>query len=164
MRAMKRPTFASAVSGCIAVATLATDQTTKALASANGEALAGGLGVFPGFNLVFHRNTGVSFGMLGDVSPFILVALALVIAAWIAVLAFRTERSSDAVGYGLILGGAIGNVADRVRFGGVTDFLDFYIGESHWPAFNLADTAIFFGVMVLLFWPRRHLRGQNEAT
>ncbi|GGB25437.1 MULTISPECIES: signal peptidase II [Rhodobacterales] len=161
---MKRPTFASAVSGCIAVATLATDQTTKALASANGEALAGGLGVFPGFNLVFHRNTGVSFGMLGDVSPFILVALALVIAAWIAVLAFRTERSSDAVGYGLILGGAIGNVADRVRFGGVTDFLDFYIGETHWPAFNLADTAIFCGVVVLLFWPHRHVRQQNKVT
>ena len=160
---MKRPTYASTLAGCIAVAAFVTDQATKALASANAEALAGGLGVFPGFNLVLHRNSGVSFGMLSDVSPFILVALALVIAAWLAVLAIRTERSSDAVGYGLILGGALGNIADRVRFGGVTDFLDFYIGETHWPAFNLADTAIFCGVVVLLFLPRRHVRRKNAA-
>ena len=161
---MKRPTFASALAGCITVAAFVTDQATKALASANAEALSGGLGVFPGFNLVIHLNSGVSFGTLSDMSPFILVALALVIAAWLAVLALRAERSSDAVGYGLILGGALGNVADRVRFGGVTDFLDFYIGETHWPAFNLADTAIFCGVVVLLFWPHRHVRQQNKVT
>lgn len=101
--------------------------------------------------------------MLSDVSPFILVSLALLIAAWLVVLAIRTERSSDAVGYGLILGGALGNIADRVRFGGVTDFLDFYIGETHWPAFNLADTAILCGVVVLLFLPRRHVRRKNAA-
>ena len=131
------------------MAAFALDQGTKAMAVANADTLSGGLSVFPGFN------TGVSFGMLGDLTPTTLVALALVITVWIGVLAFRTERSSDAAGYGFILGGAVGNVVDRLRLGGVTDFLDFYIGKVHWPAFNLADAAIFCGVVVLLFWPGR---------
>lgn len=137
------------------MAAFALDQGTKAMTIANADTLSGGLSVFPGFNLVLHRNTGVSFGMLGDLTPATLVALALGITAWIGVLAFRAERSSDAAGYGFILGGAVGNVVDRLRLGGVTDFLDFYIGEVHWPAFNLADAAIFCGVVVLLFWPGR---------
>lgn len=152
---MKHPGSAFTFACCVAMAAFALDQGTKAMAVANADTLSGGLSVFPGFNLVLHRNTGVSFGMLGDLTPTTHVALALVINAWIGVLAFRTERSSDAAGYGLILGGAVGNVADRLRLGGVTDFLDFYIGEAHWPAFNFADAAIFCGLVVLLFWPGR---------
>ncbi|CAM4045747.1 signal peptidase II [Palleronia rufa] len=144
-----------ALAAGVAVAAFGLDQATKALAIANADLLSGGLAVFPGFNLVLHRNSGVSFGMFGDLPPLALVGLALAIVAWVAVLAFRSGRRSDAAGYGLIMGGALGNVADRLRLGGVTDFLDFYIGTTHWPAFNLADTAIFCGAVILLFWPRR---------
>lgn len=147
-----------------AVAAFVLDQATKASVIAKAEVISDGLAVVPGFNLVLHRNTGVSFGMLGDMPQLGLVTLALVIVAWLAVLALRAERSNDAAGYGLILGGALGNVLDRLRHGGVTDFIDFYVGETHWPAFNLADIAIFCGVVVLLFWPRRHVRPRTDIT
>ena len=161
---MKRSNVPVTIAGCAAVVAFALDQATKALAIANADTLSSGLNVVSGFNLVLLRNTGVSFGMLGDVPPFALVALALVIVAWLAVLAFRAERSSDALGYGLIVGGALGNVVDRLRLGGVTDFLDFYIGETHWPAFNLADTAIFCGVVVLILWPYLRSRRQPDGA
>ena len=65
----------------------------------------------------------------------------------------RTTERGEAVAYGMIIGGALGNVIDRIRLGSVTDFLDFYVRDLHWPAFNLADTAIFCGVALLLTWP-----------
>jgi signal peptidase II len=65
---------------------------------------------------------------------------------WLA----RTESPLLAVAIGLIVGGAIGNVADRVRLGAVVDFLDFHLGSWHWPAFNLADSAICLGVAAML--------------
>jgi len=160
---MTSPIRPSALGASAAVTAFMLDQATKAMAIANTEILAAGLPVAPGFNLVLHRNTGVSFGMLDNVPPIALVALALIIIVWLAVLTFRAERSDDAAGYGLILGGALGNVADRLRLSGVTDFLDFYIGEAHWPAFNLADSAIFCGVVVLLLWPRRHVQRRTDA-
>ena len=158
---MKRPTFASAVSGCIAVATLATDQTTKALASANGEALAGGLGVFPGFNLVFFRNDGVTFGLLGGAPWWSLVAVALAVCVWLAVLMVRTPSRVEALAYGTIIGGAAGNIVDRLRHRAVTDFLDVYIGAAHWPAFNLADVFVVSGVALLFAAP--WLSGRAQA-
>jgi len=128
----------------------AIDQITKALAVANANSLANGISVFPGFNLVLYRNTGISFGLLGDIQPWALVAIATSISIWFCFLAYRTERRDEGLGYGLIVGGALGNVLDRMRLGGVTDFLDFFVGRTHWPAFNLADTAIFCGVAVLI--------------
>lgn len=164
MTAMKSSSSYLSIAGGVAVAAFALDQATKALAAANAEILARGLAVAPGFNLTFHRNSGVSFGLLDDVPSFVLVALALAIIAWLTVRVFRAERLGDAIGYGLILGGAIGNVTDRLRFGGVTDFLDLYVGGAHWPAFNLADTAIFCGLVMLLLWSYHPVRRQSDAT
>ena len=102
------------------------------------------------FNLVLGRNTGVSFGLFGDAPPWVLVAFALAIAAVMVVWMARAESRLTAIGLGLIIGGAMGNVLDRLRLGGVTDFLDFYIGQWHWPAFNMADVGIVCGVGLLL--------------
>ena len=77
----------------------------------------------------------------------------LVAAAIVTVLIYwlsRAESSLLAVAIGLIIGGAIGNVIDRIRFGAVVDFLDFHVGTWHWPAFNIADSAICVGVAVML--------------
>jgi signal peptidase II len=77
----------------------------------------------------------------------------LLAAAIVAVLVFwlsRVESPFLAVAIGLVIGGAIGNVIDRIRFGAVVDFLDFYIGSWHWPAFNIADSAICVGVAAML--------------
>ena len=135
---------------CSNAEALAADQFSKTAANAYSEVLAGGIPVFPGFNLVFLRNDGVTFGMLGGVPWWALSVLALGIVTWLAVLLVRAETRLQASAFGAIIGGALGNVADRLRFGAVTDFLDFYIRGWHWPAFNLADVAVVGGVGLLL--------------
>lgn len=133
-----------------AVAAFAADQATKTVVNASSAALTGGVPVFPGFNLIFLRNDGVTFGLLDGVPWWALSALALGIVGWLAVLMARAERRFEALAYGLVIGGALGNVADRLRFGAVTDFLDFYAGGWHWPAVNLSDVTVVGGVALLL--------------
>ena len=135
---------------CSMAAALGADQVSKAAANAYSETLAGGIPAFPGFNLIFLRNDGVTFGMLGGVPWWALSALAIGIVTWLVVLLVRSETRLQAAAYGAIIGGALGNVADRLRFGAVTDFLDVYVGAWHWPAFNLADVAVVGGVGLLL--------------
>jgi signal peptidase II len=132
------------------IAALAADQISKAIVVANRSVLADGIPVFPGFNLVYLRNDGVTFGLLGGVPWWALSALAVGIVAWLAFLLARAGKRLEAVAYGLVIGGALGNVADRLRFGAVTDFLDFYAGGWHWPAFNLSDVSVVSGVGLLL--------------
>jgi signal peptidase II len=104
-------------------------------------------------NLVLTCNRGMSFGMFNNGAGVNALLFSLVAAVIVAVLVFwlsRVESPLLAVAIGLVIGGAIGNVIDRVRFGAVVDFLDFYIGSWHWPAFNLADSAICVGVAAML--------------
>ena len=131
-------------------AALGADQATKAVVNANSAALAGGVPVFPGFNLVFLRNDGVTFGMMAGVPWWGLSAIALGIVVWLAMLMVRATGRLEALAYGLVIGGALGNVVDRLRFGAVTDFLDVYVRGWHWPAFNFADVAVVSGVGLLL--------------
>lgn len=115
------------------------------------------LPVIPGFfDLVYVTNTGAAFGFLaGDHALwrqgfFITVALV----ALAAIITFYRHNKSRGIlfhiGLGLIGGGAIGNLIDRLRWGAVVDFLDFYVGGHHWPAFNVADSAITTGVALFL--------------
>lgn len=110
--------------------------------------------VLPIFNLVLVWNTGVSFGLFDSDDPrgaWILSAVALVIVAVLVVWLLRVPHRLGAAAIGLIVGGAVGNVVDRLRLGAVADFLDFHVGLYHWPAFNLADSAITVGVLILLY-------------
>lgn len=121
--------------------------------------LAPDLALTPFFNLVLVWNTGVSFSLfqgLGVEGRFVLIALALAISAalvvWTRGLLRRGEAGGRmAVATGLVLGGAIGNVIDRLRYGAVADFLDFHAFGYHWPAFNLADSAISVGIALIVF-------------
>lgn len=103
-------------------------------------------------NLVWVWNQGVSFGMLGGgaVSPWLLSGLALAVALALAIWLGRAETRLLAAALGLVIGGAVGNVVDRVRFGAVFDFVDVHAAGHHWPAFNVADSAITVGVAFLL--------------
>jgi signal peptidase II len=108
----------------------------------------------PFFNIVSAWNKGVSFSMFwtsAETGPWILSGVALVIALGLAFWLTRVSQLLTALGIGLVVGGAVGNVIDRLRFGAVFDFLDFYVGTYHWPAFNVADSCITIGV-VLLLW------------
>jgi signal peptidase II len=113
--------------------------------------------VIPGFfDLVHARNRGAAFSMFADstspLRPFFLIGLslaALILVAGILRKASTLDKAT-AIGLSLILGGALGNVFDRIVSGAVTDFLDFYIGSLHWPAFNVADSAIVIGSGLLL--------------
>jgi signal peptidase II len=117
------------------------------------------------FQLVHVRNTGAAFGIGANAEsalvPIVLNLGAIAVFFIVVIYAFRTAVSDRLlqVGLHLILGGAIGNLVDRFRFRYVVDFLDFYVSlggrEHHWPAFNVADSAICVGIALLFFDMRR---------
>lgn len=102
------------------------------------------------FNLAMVWNRGISFGLLGDGGWGPLTVMALLISGVFFVWMLRTRDHVESVALALIVGGALGNVFDRIRFGAVVDFLDFYWGNWHFPAFNIADSAITVGVILLI--------------
>ncbi len=109
--------------------------------------------VLPFFNLVSGWNRGVSFGMFDSDSPYvswILSALALAIVIFLINWLRKSDRRHVSIAIGLIIGGAIGNVVDRTVHGAVFDFLDVFIGRYHWPAFNIADSGITVGAVILV--------------
>lgn len=133
----------------IAAAVVVLDRLTKWAALARVEGGEPVLALAPFFNLVLVENPGITFGLLASQSSWVawvLVAVAAAIAAALVAWLGRVERAWLAAAIGLVLGGAVGNVIDRVRYGAVVDFLDFHLAGYHWPAFNLADSAIVVGV------------------
>jgi signal peptidase II len=149
---------------CAAVAALAADQASKAFVLANAEALATGVAVLPGFNLIFHRNYGVTFGFFQNVPWWGLALAATAVVLFLVVSLIRATQAAEAVAYGMVIGGALGNIVDRLRFEGVTDFLDFYLGTAHWPAFNLADVFVVCGVGILLIFAGREKVDASETS
>jgi signal peptidase II len=119
------------------------------------------------FNLVLVFNKGAAFSFLADAAGWqtpILVAFALVAALIVSVLLVRSPgRRLFCAGLALILGGALGNVIDRLRFGYVVDFLDLHAGAWHWPAFNIADSAITVGAALLILDGFRHHERRARA-
>jgi signal peptidase II len=132
---------ALAVAGAIVVL----DQATKEIAIAE---LAGRAPVdlVLGFELDYVTNTGIAFGFLDDGAGLVIAITAATLAVLMAWFAFAPERQGLWLATGLIVGGALGNLADRIRADAVTDFID----PPYWPAFNLADVAITSGVVTLL--------------
>jgi len=109
--------------------------------------------VTPFFNLVMGWNRGVSFGLFnqeGAANVWILVTIAAVIVIILLGWLRRTDRMMVGMAIGLVIGGAVGNAIDRLRFGAVADFLDFHLMGYHWPAFNVADSAITIGAGLLV--------------
>ena len=114
------------------------------------------------FNLVYAWNTGVSFSMFNDSGATGTLLLCLTAALIVAALLwwlYREKVRAVQIGLGMIIGGALGNLVDRVRLGAVFDFLDFHLGVPHWPAFNVADSFICIGAAVImlhgLFYPEK---------
>ncbi|HYI39500.1 MAG TPA: signal peptidase II [Allosphingosinicella sp.] len=110
--------------------------------------------ILPFFTLRWLKNTGVSMGLLNagsELGRWLLVALTCAIAAFVAVWMWREKRRDDAVALSLVLGGALGNILDRVRLGYVVDYADLHFGDIHpFLVFNVGDAAITIGVLLLL--------------
>jgi len=105
------------------------------------------------FRLVMVWNRGVSFGLLGgdrSLPAWALSGVAIAVCIGLFVWLRRVQGRLTGWGIGLVMGGAIGNVIDRARWGAVFDFADFYVAQWHWPAFNIADSAIVVGVALML--------------
>jgi signal peptidase II len=103
------------------------------------------------FNLVYVRNDGAAWNILsGHSIILILVSVVVLVLLIIYRRSFLQEQFSHKILLGLMVGGIVGNLIDRIRFGWVTDFLDFHIGTHHWPAFNVADSAICIAVALYI--------------
>lgn len=152
--AIKRVSLAMLPLGlALAAAVLVADQVVKAWMLGLLGPAPNAIAITPFFNLVSVWNYGISFGLFNvgsAAAAYILVALALAIAGALAAWLRRTDRGLVAAALGLVIGGALGNIVDRLRFGAVFDFLDFHLWGWHWPAFNVADSAISVGVVLLL--------------
>jgi signal peptidase II len=128
--------------------------------------------IIPGFfNLVYVTNTGAAFGFLAGSKNvlrqvfFVAVAILALVIIFFAYNHLKRQGSLFVYALGLIAGGAAGNLIDRLRFGFVVDFLDFYLGSYHWPAFNAADSAITIGVgMFLLGTLLQHLEQTRSSS
>jgi signal peptidase II len=154
----------------VSLAVLLLDQWTKGIITRafdvhQSRAVVGGL-----FDLTYVRNSGAAFGLFASVDSSIkaimLNSVAVLVFIVVSAYALRSSHKSVRlqVGFSLILGGAIGNLLDRVRFGYVVDFLDFSISGHHWPAFNVADSAICVGVGLLFLDMLRNEEEKSPAT
>lgn len=131
--------------GAVAAAVLAADQATKALVR-SGIAVGEEDPILPLLKLVHVRNSGVAFGALSGGGTIVGIVIAVALVGLLVFFATQVRRPWAWLPVGLLAGGAVGNIVDRVRLGAVTDFLKL----PAWPAFNIADIAITVGVIVLL--------------
>jgi signal peptidase II len=150
----------------LAAAVLVFDQVTKYVITRN-LALHEMIEVAPFFNLVLVYNRGAAFSLLSDAAGWqreLFIAIALAASIWIAWLLRKyAAQTLFCLALSLILGGALGNVIDRLLYGAVVDFLDFHAFGYHWPAFNVADSAISCGA-VLLIWDALRAKGKAAAA
>tara|TARA_Y100001970_G_scaffold294370_1_gene451907 strand:- start:7710 stop:8177 length:468 start_codon:yes stop_codon:yes gene_type:complete len=137
----------------IALVTIGLDQATKLLAVNELWNPYQVLRVFEFLNLVPVENRGISFGLFqssGEIGRWVISIFSILVVICIFFWLRRDKRKFPSFCFGMIVGGALGNVIDRLRQGWVIDFIDFYVQDWHWPAFNLADTFIVLGACLLL--------------
>lgn len=138
----------------ISAVVIALDQVTKSI-MVSWLSLYETVAVIPYFNLTMAHNHGAAFSFLAQAGGWqrwffitLAIVISIVLLIWLAKL--KPHAKLEAISLSLILGGAIGNVIDRIAYGYVIDFLDVYVGTSHWPAFNVADSAICIGAVLLI--------------
>ena len=131
----------------IVLSVVALDQITKHLII-NYLSFSDSVEVFPFLHIINIRNTGAAFGSFKGLGSGFFIVVSLV--AILFVINLLRKRIYNVFGLSIVLGGAIGNLIDRIRYGKVVDFVDFNIGSFHWPAFNVADSALTVGIIIIL--------------
>lgn len=116
-----------------------------------------GITICPYLNFVHAWNQGISFGLFQgfDYSNIIFMSLSSIITTILFVMLSKEKNTRFCIYYSLIIGGAIGNIIDRVKYGAVFDFIDVHVSNYHWPAFNLADSFVCIGAILLVFFSVR---------
>jgi signal peptidase II len=136
----------TALTACVAVGVVAADQVTKAIVRSNITRFEEHE-LFIGIKLINTRNTGVAFSMFSGGGPLVVIIALIALGALLAFFVTHIHRRLVWLPTGLLIGGAAGNLIDRIRIGAVTDFIKF----PHWPAFNVADICVTLGVISLIF-------------
>lgn len=110
------------------------------------------IALLPFLNVVMVWNRGISFGLFQHMenSHYVFAAVAALISVLLIVWMVKNKNLLPGIALGLIIGGAMGNIIDRLRFGAVVDFIDVYFDSYHWPAFNVADSAVCIGALLLI--------------
>ena len=142
----------------IALAVLVLDQFTKHLIKTHVGPF-DTIRVLPFFNIVYAENIGAAFSMFRSLGNTFFITVKVLAVIILSVLIFKAKEHRFV--FSLILGGAAGNLTDRIVHGYVIDFLDVYAGRYHWPAFNVADSALTIGIMLLVF---TSFTGQKEKV
>lgn len=118
------------------------------------------------FNLTMVWNEGISFGLFQSGNPWPLTIIALLISVIFGAWLYRSKSWIETISLSMVIGGALGNVIDRLHFGAVADFLDFHINNWHYPAFNIADSLISIGIVILvvnsLFFDPRNKKSADK--
>jgi signal peptidase II len=142
---MKKPIQTTLIASFIIIA----DYITKRIIEARIP-LYDQIDVLPFLNIVHVENKGAAFGMFAGLGNGIFIVVSLVAILFIIIYLSKTARRAEIYALSLILGGAAGNLLDRILIGKVVDFIDVYVGEWHWPAFNVADSALTVGISIFI--------------
>ncbi len=110
--------------------------------------------ILPFLDIVYVKNTGIAFGMFRGIGNNIFIAISIIAIVVLFILILKDTRNGFALS--LLLGGACGNLLDRITRGYVVDFIDVYAGKYHWPVFNIADSSLTIGVILLIIGQLRH--------
>jgi signal peptidase II len=132
----------------IALSVVVLDQTTKYLI-VSSMTLYDSIEILPFLNIVNVRNTGAAFGMFRGLGSSFFIIISLMAVVLLSYMLIKDLYNH--AGLSLILGGAVGNLIDRIYYGNVVDFIDIYVGTYHWPAFNVADSALTVGIVIIIF-------------
>ncbi|HDZ62267.1 MAG TPA: signal peptidase II [Nitrospirae bacterium] len=119
--------------------------------------------VLPFLRIVNVKNTGAAFGMFSSLSNRIFIALTVIAIILILIYLSRSLKKLEIISLSFILGGAIGNLIDRVNIGKVIDFIDFFVNDWHWPAFNVADSSLTVGIILFIWTNIIHREHHNET-
>ena len=139
----------------IVSAVVVLDQITKYLVSTSISPF-DSVEILPFLHIVNIQNTGAAFGIFKNLGSNVFIWVSVVAIIFVIVLIIQSTYSR--FGLSLLLGGAIGNLIDRIRFGKVVDFIDASVGEYHWPAFNVADSCLTIGILIILVFSFRKKR------
>jgi len=120
------------------------------------------INVLPFLRIVYVENKGAAFGLFSALGNNIFVVISVITIALIAVYSYRFAKGWEVYSFSFILGGALGNLIDRLTIGKVIDFIDLFIGKWHWPAFNIADSALTVGIGLFILTNVKHHRSKES--